>query len=670
MKSQKSQEPKIEQKFYTYLKNVENLNVLIQLIAKYPDGFFLNFSRQVNWKRLDLAVKCCKKLNDPLVMVGGGPENKKLKKLAKGAENITFVDFLAKSDLRMLSHLAKAFIFPSKEPFGIAPVEAMAAGCPVIALKAGGALDYVKDGKNGIFFEEQTEKSLETALMKFMTGNVSLNSPEKISKSVEKYSSKIFEKNIEKELKIKIPKRAKKPQKEKIAIKKLKTSMILCLPLILFFSNFPIVNFGDTSSMHLELSLPLLWLALFSIISLKDVLKYLKTNLKTPLLAFPLMMLISLLHTSDFLRGIITFLLISCLFTSVIGMYLHLKSHKLPKIFRKILIIETLAICGFCLLQSIFDKLGVSRDYTLLCRGCIKETFGFPHPNGFAIEPQFMGSLLIAPLFLALNSLLENKNKKSQISSAIATFLIDTTIFFTFSRGAIYATLIAIVFLIFSLRNFKKTLQIFGLTIISFLAALGLQISLSTTTPEKTINTVLSQLTLDKINLNLGNEEFAEPKVETAEKAEPTFDGYIAESTDRRLELATFAVKISTENPSNLLFGTGLGSAGTEMYNHFPEKQGHKKEIVQNQYLESILEIGLLGITALILTIITFIKLEKLKFNAYMKSLFIAFAITIFFFSGFPNALHIYLLPVLCYNLMYDKNSFSRVQKRSNQKRN
>ena len=123
MKSNKNQVQKSEQKFYTKLKTVENLSILTQIIAKYPDGFYLNFSRQVNWKRLDLVVEAFKNLRLPLVLVGNGPETKRLKKLARGANNITFVDFLPKKDLALLSSLAKAFIFPSKEPFGIAPVD-------------------------------------------------------------------------------------------------------------------------------------------------------------------------------------------------------------------------------------------------------------------------------------------------------------------------------------------------------------------------------------------------------------------------------------------------------------------------------------------------------------------------------------------------------------------
>ena len=670
IKRQISQAAKSEQKFCTNLQNVENLSVLAKVVAKYPNGFYLNFSRQVNWKRLDLVVKCCKKLNMPLVLVGDGPENSRLKKIAKGAHNITFIESLPQTDLAMLASLAKAFIFPSEEPFGIAPVEALSAGCPVIAYKGGGALDFIKDGKNGVFFDKQNEKSLEKALKKFDKGDISLDSPKKISKSVEKYSAENFRKNIKNAVKA-LPKKTQKKSakeivEEKTFVEKVKTALLLCSPLAFFFSSFPSLKIGENSSMNFEISLSLLWLALFSVLSLKDAKKYLKKNLKTPLIAFPVFMVISFFSTSNPIRGLFTLLILSCILASVIDINEFVKANKLPKSFKKAILAETAAICLFCLAQSIFDALGVSRDLTLLCENCTSNVFGFPHPNGFAVEPQFMGSLLIAPIFLSYNSLLENKNKKCQIKQIVLTLLILTTLFLTFSRGAIYALILAEIVLTFTLKSLKKALKILAMTVGSFILSLVIQGSLAAVGPTNTtfkeaVSTSISQLTLGKIDLNKTddealNGEFEEPAVEDKN---PDFTGYVEESTNRRFELATFATKIALDNPTNTLFGTGLGSAGTEMYVRFPERQGHEKEIVQNEYIETLLEVGLIGITMLALSIITFIKIEKFKFEPYTFATIVAFMATIMFFSGFPNALHVYILPVLWYNLMYDKNRIS-----------
>ena len=130
------------------------------------DGY-INFSRQVSWKRQDLAIKACIKAGKKLTLIGEGPEHENLVKAAGDSPLITFKSFMTTEDLaKELGH-AKAFIFPSMEPFGIAPVEALAAGCPVIAFKEGGATDYVIDGKNGLLFEKQTVDSLVKTIEKF-----------------------------------------------------------------------------------------------------------------------------------------------------------------------------------------------------------------------------------------------------------------------------------------------------------------------------------------------------------------------------------------------------------------------------------------------------------------------------------------------------------------------
>ena len=129
--------------------------------------YFITTSRQVNWKRIDLAVKACVKLKRNLVVIGEGPEHERLVKLAEGVECVKFLPLMKKKELAEYLAGAKGYLFPSMEPFGIAPVEALAMGCPVIAFDKGGARDYVFDGKNGILFEKQTVKSLSEAILRF-----------------------------------------------------------------------------------------------------------------------------------------------------------------------------------------------------------------------------------------------------------------------------------------------------------------------------------------------------------------------------------------------------------------------------------------------------------------------------------------------------------------------
>ncbi len=147
--------------------------------------------RQTPYKKIDLAVKVCTKLNIPLTVIGDGPDNKKIKAMA--GKNITFVNQLNDKEIIKYFSNSKGFIFPGLDDFGIVAVEALSAGTPVIAYKAGGALDYIEENKNGIFFNEQTVKSLSETLNKF--SNMQFDN-DKVRTSAQNYGSKNFKDSI------------------------------------------------------------------------------------------------------------------------------------------------------------------------------------------------------------------------------------------------------------------------------------------------------------------------------------------------------------------------------------------------------------------------------------------------------------------------------------------
>jgi glycosyltransferase involved in cell wall biosynthesis len=129
-----------------------------------PKKGFITVGRQTPYKKTDIIVKACADLHAPLKVIGYGPEHSKLVKMA--GPNVSFIEKASDKDIENALASAQAFLFVAYEDFGIVPVEAMAAGTPLIAYKAGGALDYV-NSKTGIFFEEQTVDSLKNALQKF-----------------------------------------------------------------------------------------------------------------------------------------------------------------------------------------------------------------------------------------------------------------------------------------------------------------------------------------------------------------------------------------------------------------------------------------------------------------------------------------------------------------------
>ena len=174
--------------------------------GKPVENFYVVTSRQVNWKRLDLAVQACLMAQRHLVVIGEGPEHKKLVKMAEGSDLVKFLPLMKKKELATYLAKAKGYLFPSLEPFGIAPVEALAAGCPVIAYGVGGARDYVKDGKNGLLFEPQSAKALAEAILKFEKMKFDR---EKVSKTVDNFGVERFDKELVKFVKDRMRKNEK-----------------------------------------------------------------------------------------------------------------------------------------------------------------------------------------------------------------------------------------------------------------------------------------------------------------------------------------------------------------------------------------------------------------------------------------------------------------------------
>ena len=150
-------------------------------------------SRQVNWKRVDLAVRAGFLADRHVVIIGEGPEHKELVKMAKGSNLIQFLPLMRKEELAKYLAEARGFLFPSLEPFGIAPVEALAAGCPVVAYGVGGACDYVKDGKNGVLFDEQAPIALAEAMIRLEKLKLDRK---KVAKTAEKFGEERFDKEL------------------------------------------------------------------------------------------------------------------------------------------------------------------------------------------------------------------------------------------------------------------------------------------------------------------------------------------------------------------------------------------------------------------------------------------------------------------------------------------
>ena len=129
-------------------------------------AYALVVSRLHGYKRIDVAIRGCARAGVPLHIVGTGPADGELRALAAGTQT-TFHGYVDDASVDALIGDARAVILPGEEDFGLVPLEAAAAGTPTIALRAGGALETIVEGKTGAFFDAPDEVSLATALRTF-----------------------------------------------------------------------------------------------------------------------------------------------------------------------------------------------------------------------------------------------------------------------------------------------------------------------------------------------------------------------------------------------------------------------------------------------------------------------------------------------------------------------
>lgn len=136
-------------------------------LADATDDYYLMVGQLVGYKRTDLAVEAFKRMGKRLVIIGEGEQFEEISRMASG--NIQVMGRQPFSVIREHYARCRALIFPGLEDFGIVPVEAMASGRPVIAYRAGGALETVVDGVTGLFFDEQTVEAMIEAVERYET---------------------------------------------------------------------------------------------------------------------------------------------------------------------------------------------------------------------------------------------------------------------------------------------------------------------------------------------------------------------------------------------------------------------------------------------------------------------------------------------------------------------
>lgn len=428
---------------------------------------------------------------------------------------------------------------------------------------------------------------------------------------------------------------------------------LLLAPLVVWFSYQPNIYLGHSSAMNIELSLVLIYVAVLAVFALPLIFsnyqKLLRCNLVRIVGLFILWSFMSIIWSSNLSRAILTAGVSAALFTVLLGI-LSTDVKKLTPILKNTYIASAAFMSVLAIIQVAY---GAWLDWGL-CRGCLAAGFGFVRPSVFAIEPQFFGSLLLVPILILAAKFLRKTVTKTDV---ILLCIMVTAMYLTLSRGAIFSLVIAIACLMFLYRNslIKKSRLAFLPLVV--LAGFGVGMVWHGIFTEinprvsdgfyDSVSKSVNQLTLGKVNLPKltasSASQAASPSTASVETNHPKahFSGYVETSTSERTSMLNLALQTWRKDWITALFGTGTGSSGRAIQQH-THKLATEAEITQNQYVEVLLENGLIGAVLCLMAVVVYLydtRRDKLAWATL-----IAFALQWNFFSGLPNALHIYLV--------------------------
>jgi glycosyltransferase involved in cell wall biosynthesis len=160
-----------------------------------PEDFYLFFGQLTGYKRADLAIEACISSGRKLLVAGSGAKKKDIRKF-QHSPLVQFLGRISDEEQAALFSRAKALLFPGIEDLGLVPIEANAAGCPVIAFREGGALDTVKEGVTGLFFDEQSVSAVIRALEEFERTESSYGNRSAFTEHVSQFSRDRFKARI------------------------------------------------------------------------------------------------------------------------------------------------------------------------------------------------------------------------------------------------------------------------------------------------------------------------------------------------------------------------------------------------------------------------------------------------------------------------------------------
>jgi glycosyltransferase involved in cell wall biosynthesis len=168
-------------------------------VERKPSDFYLFFGQLTGYKRANIAIEACIQSGRKLVVAGAGAKNRDKRKYGKTGL-VKFKGRVSDEEAADLFSRARALLYPGIEDLGLVPIEANAAGCPVIAFRDGGALDTVKENVTGAFFDRQTPESLIAAMDYFEQNGHLFTNRNQYNSHVEQFSRAAFKERIQRVL--------------------------------------------------------------------------------------------------------------------------------------------------------------------------------------------------------------------------------------------------------------------------------------------------------------------------------------------------------------------------------------------------------------------------------------------------------------------------------------
>ena len=438
----------------------------------------------------------------------------------------------------------------------------------------------------------------------------------------------------------------------------------LMAPIMIWFSYLPRISLAEDGTMNYELSLTLIYVVILAIVGLPRVWHH-RSELRQSRLVWPASAFVGwsglcVIWSDNCTRGLLTFAVYVVLYLVFLALVAErrLLCRLLPKLVR-VAIRATISACLLAITQMVLGTFVITNRHTFgLCAGCVAGQFGFIRPNLLAIEPQFLGSLLLAPLLYI--TYLTLRGKHDYAKQPLLLVLMLTTLWLTLSRGAIYAYLASLVVMILLVRKWRRMLAVVGSVALSLVICLICQGALASANPRidssftQAVSTSLNHLSMGIIRLPYRRKAPTSlPSIPQEHDKQPAYHGYVAESTNVRLGLTKTALAAWRSNRlGQQLFGTGLGSAGIVLARQTGSR--YQKEIVQNEFVEVLLERGLVGLALLGGLVALYGRLCFQRRDYLALAILVAYLTQWCFFSGLPNALHIYLVLALLSTKLLD----------------